>query len=85
MKKSISTSLALLTVLCCAVPAFAQNTPETDDFIPVIRFIAASDSHLWDENGEINPRIGLALENTYALADADETYHRLDALIVAGI
>ena len=85
MKKIISVIIAVITALCAASPAFSEDAKDkTADFIPVIRFIASSDTHMRGENEVFNPRLGMALEATYALADADENYNSLDAVIVAG-
>ena len=82
MKKCISLLLTvLLLAACAAVPARAA---EDAAFVPVLRFIAASDSHVRAENDVTADRIGRMLRQTYALADSGETYQNLDALVMAG-
>ena len=85
MKKLISILLALLLAFCCAVPVFAASASDAaETFVPVLRFIASSDTHVVEEGGTTFNRIGMMLDNTYALAEADPNYNRLDALVVAG-
>ncbi|NMP37490.1 MAG: hypothetical protein GX051_05120 [Clostridiales bacterium] len=62
------------------------DTPEKpDDFIPIMRFIIASDVHL-DDNGNLDERDRLAamIREGYELAQADPDYTKLDAVCFAG-
>ena len=88
-KKLISLLLILTllaTVTAFALPAFAEDAPaETaDDFVPVLRFIAASDTHVRDDSDVTANRIGKMLELAYGISDADPNYTALDALLIAG-
>ena len=81
MKKLLSLILVSLLAFSCAVPAFAADDAA---FVPVIRFIASSDTHVRDDSDTNANRIRMMLEETYAISDSDETYSALDAFIVAG-
>lgn len=81
MKKLIAFLLCAV-LLCTAMPvAFAAAK---EPFVPVLRFIACSDSHVKTENDLTTNRIGAMLSQVYALTDADPVYPNLDALMMAG-
>lgn len=81
-KSFISVLLALImTVLSPAV--FAADSGY-DDFVPVFRFVAASDSHVRDDSDVTADRIRKMLEMSYEIADSDPYYNGLDALLMAG-
>lgn len=82
MKKLISFLLCVV-LLCTAVPVAAFAAAEKP-FVPVLRFIACSDSHVKTENDLTFHRIGAMLSQAYAKADADSVYPNLDALLMAG-
>ncbi len=78
--------------LFTGVLAEPPSVPE--DFTPVIRFVACSDVHI---NKEVNEETGeehidevnvekynKVLETAYTIAQEDEKYNKLDAVIVAG-
>lgn len=71
----------LLFVSCAAVSAFAA---EEEAFVPVLRFIASSDSHVRTDGDATFLRIGDMLKQAYALSDRDKNYSELDALVMAG-
>ena len=54
------------------------------DFTPVIRFFAASDSHVNAMGDTQALRMQKALKMAYAIADGDEEYNKLDAALFAG-
>ncbi len=81
MKKLISVFLAALLVLTCAVPAFAAGE---EAFVPVLRFIAASDTHVRDDSDTNPERIAKMIGLGYAAAEADAAYPKLDAVLIAG-
>ena len=89
-KKLISLLLTLVllaTVTAFALPAFAEDAAQAEtasDFVPVLRFIAASDTHVRDDSDVTAQRIGKMLDLVYSVADADPNYTALDALLVAG-
>ncbi len=57
---------------------------DTSDFVPVLRFMVASDTHVMAANDKQCRRIQKALKMSYAIADADENYKTLDGVIFAG-
>lgn len=81
MKKIIAVLLAALIAIFCVIPAFAA---EKADFVPVLRFIASSDTHIQDDNDTNALRIEKMLNMAYDIADEDEKYNGLDALLIAG-
>ncbi len=63
----------------------AVEVPEdTGDFTPVIRFVAASDSHVSSMGDTQSLRMQKALKMAYAMADSDNEYNKLDAALFAG-
>ncbi len=82
MKKLVSVLLALVFALGGAAAAFAAETPA--DFTPVLRFIAASDTHILANSYENDERIGRMLRLAYGVSDADADYNGLDAFLVVG-
>ena len=63
-----------------------QTAAETaaDDFIPVLRFAAASDVHIQRYNDIRSRRMAKIFKVSYAIAQADEHYKKLDGVIFAG-
>jgi len=55
-----------------------------DDFVPVFRFIAASDIHINVNSPERNERFAQMFQTAYAYADAHPTYNNLDAVVLVG-
>ena len=82
MKKFVSFLLCIV-LLCTAAPVVAFAGTEKP-FVPVLRFIACSDSHVQKDSDRTFDRIGAMLAQAYALADADPVYPNLDALMMAG-
>lgn len=82
MKKVISLLLCAALLFAVAPAVFAA---EEEPFIPALRFIASSDSHIkgGDDNRNYD-RVRAMLSQAYALADADGAYNSLDALMMAG-
>lgn len=63
----------------------AVEAPEDNgDFTPVLRFFAASDSHVGSMGDTQSLRMQKALKMAYAMADSDEEYNKLDAALFAG-
>ncbi|MBQ6265510.1 MAG: metallophosphoesterase [Clostridia bacterium] len=83
MKKFTALLLALITLFFCAVPAFAATDGE-QNFVPVIRFVAASDTHVKEDNDRTADRIPVMLQTAYAAAEEDDAYSKLDAVLIAG-
>ena len=67
-------------------PDFVAPVPEItpDDFVPVMRFVAASDTHI-EKLGDIGcKRTSAMIKTAYAISDADEDYKNLDAVVFSG-
>lgn len=86
MKKILCLFLAAVFVLAGAgVAAGADEAPAAqEEFVPVIRFVASSDTHVKEDDDTNAKRIPMMMEIAYAQAEADPSYTNLDALIVAG-
>ena len=82
-------SIILNVFICFAsliTPSFVAPVPEMkqDDFVPVMRFVAASDTHI-ETLGDIGcKRTSALLKTAYAISDADEDYNKLDAVVFSG-
>lgn len=57
---------------------------EQDDFVPVMRFVAASDTHIETLGDKGCRRVSAMLKTAYAISDADEDYKKLDAVVFSG-
>ncbi len=87
MLQSITSALlAIITFLSSIFGAMTlPKVPEdTSDFTPVLRFMAASDSHVGAVADRQNYRVQKAIKMSYAIAEADEEYKELDAVMFAG-
>ena len=86
MSKILSLFLSLLTAfsMLYGKTAIVKAPADTGAFTPVIRFIAASDTHVEALFDIESRRIQKALRLGYAIADADEEYNALDAILIAG-
>ena len=71
-------------------PADAADEAETPaedapgEFVPVLRFVAASDVHFTDAVTVRDEKFEKMFTNAYAYCDAHETYNKLDGVFVAG-
>ena len=81
MNKILSVLIAALMLAGILVP-FASAADEP--FVPVLRFVASSDTHVRDNNNTTIKRIGKMMDMAYSLAESDANYTALDALLVAG-
>lgn len=78
---SIFTLVASLTA-----PSYTAPIPEMlqDDFVPVMRFVATSDTHI-EELGDTGcQRTSAMLKTAYAISEADADYKNLDAVVFSG-
>lgn len=68
------------------IPSATAPVPENtdDDFVPVVRFIATSDTHIATLGDKGCKRTAKMINSAYAYADADKDYTNLDAVIFAG-
>lgn len=77
--------LIAFTSLSNTVPQVKPMDIEPDSsFVPVLRFVATSDTHV-KEFGDLGcQRIMKMIETGYAAADADSNYKKLDAAVLVG-
>lgn len=83
----ISLILSLFTFFASLIsPSFVASIPEMaqDDFIPVMRFVATSDTHIQTLGDTGCRRLSAMLKNAYAISEADEDYKNLDAVVFSG-
>lgn len=68
------------------VPFSNVPVPETveDDFVPVLRFVATSDTHVIALGDKPSYRIANMVKSAYAIADNDPDYKYLDAVTFSG-
>ena len=84
-KRIISLLLSVLLVFSITAIAGAEGeTSAQADFVPVIRFIASSDTHIRDNSDMTYNRIGKMMDLVYGIADADAKYNKLDAVLICG-
>lgn len=60
----------------------SKNIP--DDFTPVLRFAAASDSHIKEKGDSACKKLEKLFETCGAIAENDEKYPHIDALVMVG-
>lgn len=96
MKKFTALLIAVLLFTLTACEANVGNqadgtikeppVPEIkqDDFVPVMRFVAASDTHIETLGDTGCTRTSALLKTAYAISDADEDYKKLDAVVFSG-
>lgn len=82
-------SIILSVFICFAsymTPSFVAPVPEIkeDDFVPVLRFVAASDTHIETLGDTGCKRLSSMLKTAYAVSDADKDYKNLDAVVFSG-
>ncbi len=67
-------------------PSFVAPVPEIaeDDFIPVMRFVATSDTHIETLGDTGCKRLSAMLKTAYAVSEADKDYKNLDAVVFSG-
>ena len=67
------------------VPFSRAPQPESnDDFVPVARFVATSDTHIIALGDTGCHRISKMINSAYAIAESDDDYNGLDAVVFAG-
>ncbi len=79
--------LSLFSLFAPVFNLFMQaSAPENidDGFVPVLRFVAASDSHIETFGDQGCIRIAKTLKSAYAYADNDADYKNLDAIVISG-
>lgn len=87
MQAFVSVLISIFTVLVSIfggwLPVEAPDDIE-DDFVPVFRFVSASDTHVMTLGDIGCRRIMNMMKQTYALADKDADYNTVDAVVVSG-
>lgn len=61
-----------------------KSAADSDAFVPVIRFIASSDTHVRDDSDLTSARIGKMMALAYDTAESDPAYNKLDAVLICG-
>ena len=85
IKRILSILLSALLAFSVAAVAGAEDAaPAGGEFVPVIRFVAASDTHISDDNDTTYNRIGKMLDMAYADAESSPDYDKLDAVLICG-
>lgn len=83
----ISIILGVFTYFASMItPSFTAPVPqiEQDDFVPVMRFVATSDTHIETLGDKGCERAAAMIKTAYALSDADADYKKLDAVVFSG-
>ena len=67
-------------------PSFVAPVPEIadDDFVPVMRFVATSDTHIQTLGDTGSRRLSAMIKTAYAVSEADADYKNLDAIVFSG-
>ena len=79
--------LSVFTVIASVTtPSFVAPVPEIaqDDFVPVMRFVATSDTHIEDFGDTGSQRLSSMIKTAYAISEADADYKNLDAVVFSG-
>lgn len=86
MNSFVAAFLAFATFLSGLFSTFIEpEVPaDTSEFTPVIRFLAASDSHVDSMGDKQSIRMQKALKLAYAIAESDKEYNKLDAALFVG-
>ena len=87
MKWLASVCLSIFTFIATLItPSYVADVPEVkdDDFIPVMRFVATSDTHINTIGDTGCRRLSKMIKTAYAVSDNDKDYKKLDAVVFAG-
>ncbi len=82
-----SVILAFLSVFVTIfLPFTCAPAPENkqDDFVPVMRFVTTSDTHIYTLGDEGCRRITKMMKSAYAYSDKDSDYNSVDAVVFSG-
>ncbi len=68
------------------MPSYESSVPEMneDDFVPVLRFVATSDTHINTLGDTGCKRTSAMIKTAYAISEADKDYKNLDAVVFSG-
>ena len=86
LKVVISVFMAIITFFgsLSAANIKVAAPAETSSFVPVLRFMVASDTHVKAVGDKQYKRIQKAIQLSYAIAEGDGNYKKLDGIIFAG-
>ncbi len=86
MSSIVAFFLSFLTFFASITSIFVSpEAPEdTSDFTPVMRFIVSSDSHVVTVGDTQSTRVEEMIKLGYEIAENDEEYNKLDAVLMAG-
>ncbi len=86
MNSIVAFFVSVLTFFASITSLFVSpEAPEdTGDFTPVMRFIISSDSHVSTVGDTQTTRIEKMIKLGYKIAESDEEYNKLDAVLMAG-
>lgn len=83
----ISFILSIFTFIASLItPGFVSPVPENkeDDFVPVMRFVATSDTHIQTLGDTGCQRLSKMIKAAYAYAESDADYKNIDAFTFSG-
>lgn len=87
MRSLLSFALAIFCVLSTITGIFVftgSPTEPEDDFVPVVRFMAASDVHIQTLGDTKCVRLIKAIRSAYDIAASDKDYDKLDGICLTG-
>lgn len=86
MEKIIAFFLSIFTFFASLFGwgGIAEIDTGKDDFVPVLRFVVSSDSHVKYIGDKACDRLSTMIKTAYSIAEADENYNKLDAVVMAG-
>ena len=78
--------LSILIAYGSFVSIFAnpKAPADTGDFVPVTRFVVTSDSHITTIGDVQSTRLQRMIKLGYKIAETDDEYNKLDAVLIAG-
>ena len=85
--KILSLILSVFVYIASAItPSYVAPVPEIpeDDFVPVMRFVSTSDTHIQRLGDTATQRLSKLIKSAYAVSDADKDYNGLDAVVFSG-
>lgn len=76
-------TIFFLAIFGCYAGGSDAKIPE-DDFVPVVRVISTSDTHINSLAAKGTRRVAQMMKTAYSMADADADYSNVDAFIFTG-
>ena len=84
MKRLICVLLSIIFCISLVLAPSASADDKSEKFVPVLRFVAASDTHLMDDDNTNALRIEKMMNYAYRTSSENKNYSGLDALLLAG-